>query len=59
MIVGAVALAALAAVVFLVVPGGPMLTPQLPLFTLLGAGIGFGGVVLGLRVVVRVFSRRT
>lgn len=48
-----------AAVVFLVVPGGPMLTPRLPLFTLLGAGIGFGGVVLGLRVVVRVFSRRS
>src|SRR5690606_16619155 len=50
--------ACILAVVLVVRPGGPMLTAQLSLFTLLGAVLGFCGIMLALRVMVQLFHRR-
>lgn len=50
--------ACILAVVLVVRPGGPMLTAQLSLFTLLGAVLGFCGITLALRVMVQLFHRR-
>ncbi|CAM3841738.1 ABC1 kinase family protein [Isoptericola cucumis] len=44
--------AVVGAVVLLVADGGPMLAPELPLFTVLGAALGFVGTVLAVRVLV-------
>ncbi|MDQ6526195.1 AarF/UbiB family protein [Nocardioides sp. LHD-245] len=50
--------ACILAVVLGRIDGGPQLTDQLSLFGLLGLALGFCGVTLALRVVVRLFQRR-
>ncbi|MFF2454130.1 ABC1 kinase family protein [Isoptericola sp. NPDC058082] len=47
--------AVVGAVVLFVADGGPMLAPQLPWFTVLGAALGFVGTVLAVRVLVVAF----
>ncbi|MGE9351787.1 ABC1 kinase family protein [Isoptericola variabilis] len=47
--------AVVGAVVLFVADGGPMLAPQLPWFTVLGAALGFVGTVLAVRVLVTAF----
>ncbi|SKC74670.1 ABC1 kinase family protein [Krasilnikoviella flava] len=51
--------AVVGAVVLLVADGGPMLAPQLPWFTVLGAALGFVGTVLAVRVLVLAFRGTT
>jgi ubiquinone biosynthesis protein len=51
-------IACILAVVLVVHDGGPQLTPQLSLYTLLGLALGFCGITLALRVVVRLFQHR-
>lgn len=43
------------AVVLILAPSGPLLTPRLSLAALTGLGLGFCGVILALRVVIRAF----
>ncbi|MBM0125846.1 ABC1 kinase family protein [Pimelobacter simplex] len=50
--------ACILAVVLALNGGGPQLTEELSLFGLLGLALGFCGVTLALRVVVRLFQRR-
>lgn len=52
------AVACVLAVLLVLHDGGPQLTPQLSLSALLGMLLGFGGLTLALRVVVRLFQRR-
>ena len=49
----AIALAA----VFMLVPGGPQLTPMLTAWDLVAALLGFIGLVLALRLVIGLFAR--
>jgi ubiquinone biosynthesis protein len=51
--------AVVGAVVLLVADGGPMLAPELPWFTVLGAALGFVGTVLAVRVLVLAFRGTT
>jgi ubiquinone biosynthesis protein len=51
--------AVVGAVVLFVADGGPMLAPQLPWFTVLGAALGFVGTVLAVRVLVTAFRGTT
>jgi len=51
--------AVVGAVVLLVAEGGPMLAPQLPWFTVLGAALAFVGTVLAVRVLVAAFRGTT
>jgi len=51
--------AVVGAVVLFVADGGPMLAPQLPWFTVLGAALGFVGTVLAVRVLVAAFRDGT
>lgn len=51
--------AVVGAVVLVVADGGPLLAPQLSWFTVLGAGLGFVGTVLAVRVLVVAFRGTT
>jgi ubiquinone biosynthesis protein len=46
------------AVVLFVAPGGPMVTSTVSLYDLIGAGLGFAGMCLVLRLVLRLFRHR-
>ena len=46
------------AVVLFVAPGGPMVTSTVSLYDLIGAALGFAGMCLVLRLVLRLFRHR-